>query len=91
MWRPGSRNKQGLGRILHACQGQTLGRRGHGGQGLTVACGQNVRDPLRVKPALAAGGKQVERAQGRWRGGMWEDFDPLKPPVPQPANLNPGQ
>lgn len=31
----------------------------------------------------AAGGHQVERAQGRWRGGKWEDFDPLAPPVPQ--------
>lgn len=34
---------------------------------------------------VAAGGTQVERAQGRWRGGKWEDFDPLQPPVPQAA------
>lgn len=32
---------------------------------------------------VAAGGQEVERAQGRWRGGKWEDFDPLTPPVPQ--------
>jgi len=29
-----------------------------------------------------AGGTEVERAQGRWRDGKWEDFDPLTPPVP---------
>lgn len=33
----------------------------------------------------AAGGRQVERAQGRWRDGKWEDFDPLTPPQPQPG------
>jgi len=32
---------------------------------------------------VKAGGQEVERAQGRWRGGKWEDFDPLAPPVPQ--------
>src|SRR5690606_15507782 len=32
-----------------------------------------------------AGGEAIERAQGRWRDGAWEDFDPLKPPVPQSA------
>lgn len=28
----------------------------------------------------AAGGKDVERAQGRWSQGRWEDFDPVAPP-----------
>lgn len=32
-----------------------------------------------------AGGEAIERAQGRWRDGAWEDFDPLRPPVPQSA------
>lgn len=32
-----------------------------------------------------AGGHEVERAQGRWRAGKWEDFDPLSPPIPEPA------
>lgn len=32
-----------------------------------------------------AGGQEVERAQGRWREGQWEDFDPLAPPIPQPV------
>jgi len=31
------------------------------------------------------GGEQVERATGRWRDGKWEDFDPLKTPVPEPS------
>lgn len=30
-----------------------------------------------------AGGKEVERAQGRWNEGRWEDFDPLRSPQPQ--------
>lgn len=34
---------------------------------------------------VGAGGKEVERAQGRWRGGKWEDFDPTQPPVPEPT------
>ncbi|MBF6616280.1 hypothetical protein [Pollutimonas thiosulfatoxidans] len=28
-----------------------------------------------------AGGEEVERAQGRWRNGKWEDFDPLVSPT----------
>jgi hypothetical protein len=34
-----------------------------------------------------AGGHNVERAQGRWHHGKWEDFDSLKPPElePEPA------
>lgn len=32
---------------------------------------------------VQAGGQEVERAQGRWSGGKWEDFDPLDAPVPQ--------
>ncbi|MFJ0616861.1 hypothetical protein WLW46_24205, partial [Bordetella bronchiseptica] len=27
-----------------------------------------------------AGGQDLERAQGRWVDGKWEDFDPLQPP-----------
>jgi hypothetical protein len=27
------------------------------------------------------GGKDVERASGRWRDGKWTDFDPVVPPV----------
>ncbi|CAB3827393.1 hypothetical protein LMG26788_00588 [Achromobacter pulmonis] len=27
-----------------------------------------------------AGGHDIERAQGRWLEGKWQDFDPLKPP-----------
>jgi hypothetical protein len=30
----------------------------------------------------AAGGEDVERAQGRWQKGKWVDFDPLSPPGP---------
>lgn len=33
-----------------------------------------------------AGGTQIERAQGRWRDGKWEDFDPMTPPTPQPTD-----
>lgn len=27
-----------------------------------------------------AGGTEIERAQGRWEGGQWRDFDPLETP-----------
>lgn len=37
----------------------------------------------------AAGGRQVERAKGRWQEGKWVDFDPMKPPVPQVADTLP--
>ncbi|ARP93911.1 hypothetical protein [Bordetella genomosp. 13] len=30
-----------------------------------------------------SGGKDVERANGRWRDGKWVDFDPVQPPHPQ--------
>ncbi|HBT32216.1 MAG TPA: hypothetical protein DEB15_04985 [Pusillimonas sp.] len=30
-----------------------------------------------------AGGKEVERAHGRWSNGRWEDFDPTHSPHPQ--------
>ncbi|MBO1113777.1 hypothetical protein [Bordetella petrii] len=34
-----------------------------------------------------AGGMDVERANGRWANGNWQDFDPLTPPQrePEPA------
>ncbi|MVW79842.1 hypothetical protein [Bordetella sp. 02P26C-1] len=38
------------------------------------------------------GGYDVERANGRWEGGRWRDFDPLKPPQPvsvtEPAHVH---
>lgn len=38
---------------------------------------------------VEAGGREVERAQGRWREGKWEDFDPLNAPVPQNTGTPP--
>ncbi|OZI49533.1 hypothetical protein [Bordetella genomosp. 4] len=32
-----------------------------------------------------SGGQDVERANGRWENGKWQDFDPLVPPEPEPA------
>ncbi|MFY0479782.1 hypothetical protein [Achromobacter marplatensis] len=34
------------------------------------------------------GGRDIERAQGRWQNGKWQDFDPLTPPerVEAPAS-----
>jgi hypothetical protein len=34
-----------------------------------------------------AGGMDVERAQGRWEGGHWVDFNPLQPPEREPASM----
>lgn len=33
------------------------------------------------------GAEEVERAEGQWRDGRWEDFDPLEPP--KPAEITP--
>ncbi|WP_088140612.1 hypothetical protein [Achromobacter xylosoxidans] len=38
------------------------------------------RDALARTVLKQAGGKDIERAQGRWLKGKWEDFDPLTPP-----------
>ncbi|MEI2414880.1 hypothetical protein V8Z80_01720 [Orrella sp. JC864] len=37
------------------------------------------------------GGKDVERAQGRWREGRWADFDPIAPPRPVSPGDAPAQ
>ncbi len=38
----------------------------------------------------AAGGTDIERANGRWQDGKWQDFDPLEPPrrVEAPSTAN---
>lgn len=46
---------------------------------LHVAPGQ---DALARRVLRESGGRDIERAQGRWQGGKWEDFDPLSPPHP---------
>ncbi|MGE8685982.1 MAG: phage holin family protein [Achromobacter sp.] len=38
------------------------------------------RDALARTVLGAAGGQDIERANGRWLNGKWEDFDPLEPP-----------
>ncbi|MGS1011443.1 hypothetical protein [Achromobacter anxifer] len=38
------------------------------------------RDALARTVLTQAGGRDIERAQGRWLNGKWEDFDPLTPP-----------
>ena len=38
------------------------------------------RDALARSVLKAAGGQDIERANGRWLDGKWEDFDPLTPP-----------
>ena len=48
------------------------------------ATGEREQDIVRI--LVDAGGESVERAQGRWRGGIWEDFDPTTPPVSQPVS-----
>lgn len=43
-----------------------------------------AREASACKVLRAAGGDDVERANGRWRDGQWEDFDPLRPPQREP-------
>ena len=38
------------------------------------------RDALARTVLKEAGGRDIERAHGRWLNGKWEDFDPLTPP-----------
>jgi hypothetical protein len=39
------------------------------------------KDELRIARTLRdAGGREVERAQGRWEDGSWQDFDPSRSP-----------
>lgn len=44
---------------------------------LHVAAG---REALARQLLRESGGSDIERAQGRWLNGKWEDFDPLTPP-----------
>lgn len=34
-----------------------------------------------------AGGADVERANGRWMNGKWQDFNPLEPPQREPVSM----
>jgi hypothetical protein len=45
------------------------------------------REPDACKILRNAGGVDVERAQGRWQGGRWVDFDPLKAPEREPETM----
>ncbi|MNT99606.1 hypothetical protein D3C72_2424980 [compost metagenome] len=38
------------------------------------------RESLARQVLREAGGSDIERAQGRWLEGRWQDFDPLTPP-----------
>src|SRR5690606_15968847 len=49
--------------------------------GVLLAVHASVEQEREIAQILrAAGGVEVERAQGRWRDGKWEDFDPLTSP-----------
>lgn len=52
----------------------------------------NERSSDIARILVEAGGHEVERAQGRWREGNWEDFDPLSVPVKEGSeNINGGR
>jgi len=52
----------------------------HGG--VLLAVHVSAETEARVARTLRElGGKDVEKAEGRWRDGNWTDFDPVKPPV----------
>lgn len=38
-------------------------------------------EALAARTLRDMGGKEVEKALGRWRDGKWVDFDPVQPPV----------
>ena len=43
------------------------------------------REPQARQLLRQAGGTDIERANGRWQDGKWQDFDPLTPPRPVEA------
>ncbi len=50
--------------------------------GVVLAVHTSPEHERRIAEILrAAGGVEVERAQGRWANGRWEDFDPLVSPT----------
>lgn len=62
--------------------------REHEGRPSGVMLAVHARDvsPQRIGEILrAAGGVEVERAQGDWRNGKWQDFDPLAAPHVDPT------
>ena len=49
--------------------------------GVLLAVHVQAQDEQRIAHLLRdAGGQEVERAQGRWEDGKWQDFDPLGSP-----------
>ena len=51
--------------------------------GVLLAAHVDDANTALVATELRRGGaRDVERAEGQWRDGRWEDFDPLAPPVP---------
>ncbi|RZT39570.1 hypothetical protein [Cupriavidus agavae] len=61
--------------------GQRNARVRHAGV-LLAAHVSNENTTLVANELRQNGAKDVERAEGQWRDGQWEDFDPLVPPVP---------
>ena len=59
-------------------QGGAEGR--HAGVLVAVQVTPETQD-VATRTLRAAGGIDLEKAQGEWRDGEWVDFDPLKPPL----------
>lgn len=68
------------GRFEEARAKATEGRRA----GVLLAVHTTPENQAEIADLLRrAGGKEVERAHGRWSQGRWEDFDPTRSPHPQ--------
>lgn len=83
---------RGMDKRRHRVQEQYRGREPGEGRPAGVLLAVNAEGGRAREIAamlVAAGGQEVERAQGRWRGGKWEDFDPLAPPVPEQTDAGP--
>ncbi len=54
--------------------------------GVLLAVNVTAEDQQSVARILReAGGHEVERAQGRWEDGTWQDFNPLETPITERA------
>ncbi|MCW5621554.1 MAG: hypothetical protein KIS79_10650 [Burkholderiales bacterium] len=61
---------------LHASPGRK------GGGMVAVRVLNDEAERIAIETLREQGAKDVERAEGEWRDGTWQDFDPLTPPRP---------
>ena len=52
----------------------------HAGMVVAVRISERVPEQRAIEVLKRHGARDIERAEGTWRNGKWEDFDPLSAP-----------